>query len=117
MAAFLNCVFIPDGQDEEFPKVAKRARILLDIFKMKVNVFSKTGKLNEIMVDIYKVLRNTYSHGKIDLYNEFNVLHSNEYDIFYQVYMNVLLVIIYRSELSTFVNKDDIITLVDQYRG
>ena len=115
ISAFLQVVFL-ENSDESFQAASKRIKDMLNIHRKSINLFGRTGKLNSILNDIYDTIRNRYSHGVVDLYNEYNVVEATDYFIAYQVYMNILLAMAYEIDYSTILTTDDLINKIKNYR-
>ncbi len=100
---------------EDFQNATKRIKILLNMVDVRIDVFGCSGKFNEILRDIYIKIRNKYSHGSIDLYNEYNVINATDYFIFYQTYMNVIITLSYNQDFKNIQTSDDLITKIVCY--
>ncbi len=115
MSAFLQLIFLKNI-NEEFPPASKRIRCFLDQNIINIDLIKNKGKLNEILNEIYRNIRNKYSHGGISLYEEYNVIRASDYFIFYQVYMNVILLLAYTTDLKKIQNTQDLLSQIANYR-
>lgn len=116
MAAFLQVMFLKDSGQSFNYCAAKLKVFLLEMNQVKINTFGKHGKLNKTLCDLYEKIRNKYSHGCIDLYNEFNVINSSDYFVFYQVYMETLILLAYNVDFYKMDTNKDLLGYIESYR-
>lgn len=128
ICAFLNFVFVESKDDEkDFNKVASNVNQIFNYYDVdvlknfslaeKFNLVEKLSsveklsgsenlrlakkiKLNVIMNEIHTEIRNKYSHGKIDLYQEFSVIHENQYNVFRIVIYELLKLLMFNKDFS-----------------
>lgn len=115
MAAFLQMIFLRN-HSQSFNYASSRIKSFIEQNGVKIETFEHSGKLNKILDDLYDNIRNKYSHGDIDLYNEFNVINASDYYIFYQVYMRVLQLLTYSVDTDIIKNKDELLSSIENYR-
>ena len=115
MSAFLQFILL-ENVKEDFPPVSKRIRYFLDQNNIRIDAFGNTGKLNSMLDKIYRNIRNKYSHGEISLYEEYNVINASDYFMFFQVYMSVILLLVYNTDLKKIKSTQDLLKQIANYR-
>jgi hypothetical protein len=115
MSAFLQLIFLKDSS-QSFTYASARIKDFLNQNKIAINTFRCRGKLNEILYGIYDNVRNKYSHGTIDLYEEYNIINASDYFINFQVYMNVILLLAYDVDLQEIQTTKELLSKIENYR-